>query len=285
MMDRFTRCIGILSVGVSLAMIPASTVAQDRPAGWEREAGPTATGFTVFHATHGMNLPSAETIGGGELQFEIAHRFESAISTDDTFFGLDGGARYRIGLAAGVTDGIMAGIMRSNLTDNVALWAKASLASLDLDAIRLRVGATGGYAWNTEVFEPDTETGQFHVAGILDVGIGDRVALGVVPTWIDNPDVLRNGEGSLTAVGLKGQVYLTDLLSVLAEWTITDGIEDFQEDPAGLGIQLETGGHFFTIVVTNSLRLNPAQHPVGAARPFEADELRLGFNITRLIVF
>ena len=54
-------------------------------------------------------------------------------------------------------------------------------------------------------------------------------------------------------------------------------------DAGALGIELETGGHFFKIVVTNSIRLNQAQYLAGAFSPFEPGEWRLGFNITRLL--
>ncbi|MCK5653208.1 MAG: hypothetical protein KAJ42_17605, partial [Gemmatimonadetes bacterium] len=87
------------------------------------------------------------------------------------------------------------------------------------------------------------------------------------------------------SVGLYGQLYLTNVLSLAGEWNVSDPIAEFDYDAAAFGIELETGGHFFKILLTNSVFLNPSQYLVGAESPFEADEWRLGFNITRVLRF
>ena len=262
-----------------------SLSAQDGPT-WERDRGPTEAISPPFHATHLFDIPSSETVGGGELQFEIAHRFTSPISTDDSFFGLDGGASYRLGLKWGVTDRIQVGVVRSNVTDNTNLHAKARITRGASGPVTWGVAVGGGWAWNTEVFAAeDTETGQAHASLIVDLGVGDRVAVGASPSWVDNPDVLVDDEDGLFALPLRVQAWASDQFSVFGEWTLTDGSGLLSHDPAALGVQLETGGHFFTIGVTNGQRLNPSQYFTGAENPFALDELRLAFNITRRIAF
>jgi len=39
------------------------------------------------------------------------------------------------------------------------------------------------------------------------------------------------------------------------------------------------------VLLTNLVRMHPAQYLAGAPNPFEADEWRVGFNITRLLHF
>ena len=48
-----------------------------------------------------------------------------------------------------------------------------------------------------------------------------------------------------------------------------------------IGFDVETGGHFFHLFVTNSTRLNPSQYLVGAEDPFELETLKIGFGISR----
>jgi hypothetical protein len=49
------------------------------------------------------------------------------------------------------------------------------------------------------------------------------------------------------------------------------------------GIELETGGHFFKLFVTNNVNINTAQYLAGADKKFGKESIRLGFLITRLL--
>jgi hypothetical protein len=48
-----------------------------------------------------------------------------------------------------------------------------------------------------------------------------------------------------------------------------------------VGFELETGGHFFKMMVTNSVYLNPSTYLAGSDFPAADDQWRLGFIITR----
>jgi hypothetical protein len=273
------------AAGTMILLMAATTAlqAQDRPQ-WERRSAATEVGPTVFHATRGLNLPTAVTAGGGEFLFEISHRFVPAISDEGTFLGLDGPVRYRLGLAYGITDRVMLGLARSNLDDNLDLEARVRVFERG-GTLPLQVALAGGMAWNKEVGGLEGSSTQYHASLILNAGLGDRVAVGVVPVFLSNPLVRVDGEESLLSVGLHGQVYLTEMVSLVGEWTWTDESEELPYDPVSLSVELETGGHFFRVGVTNSVRLNPSQHMAGAANEFKGDELRLAFNISRVLAF
>ncbi len=58
-----------------------------------------------------------------------------------------------------------------------------------------------------------------------------------------------------------------------------------ENNPLSYGIELETGGHFFKIFLTNSQYLNSSQYLAGADIPVENNDWRFGFMITRLLKF
>ena len=58
-----------------------------------------------------------------------------------------------------------------------------------------------------------------------------------------------------------------------------------EHDSGTFGVEFQTRGHFFKIVATNQQLLNPTQILGGSRASFALDELRLGFNITRLLPF
>lgn len=274
----------ILSLSLTTLLTALPLTAQENPR-WQRSEGPTVTGPTIFHATQGFNLPTAVTAGQGEFLFEISHRFLPPISdAEDALFGLDGGVRLRLGIAYGVTDALTVGLMRSNLDDNFDLGAKFRFFEQD-GPVPLQLAVAGGVAWNTEVFGGVGSTRQAHAELIANARLGERLALGVVPAWVVNPQLAEDGEDPVFSVGVHSQVYLSETVSLLGEWVVTPDRAGSPDHPGSLAVELETGGHFFRIGVTNSLRLNPSQFLVGAAQPFEADELRLGFNVTRILHF
>ncbi len=278
-------CAGVL---VALAL-PIASVAQDRPARWQRRAEAASTPVTVFHSTQSANLPTAETLRRGEWLFEISHRFLPAVSDGaDALWGLDGPVFNRLGLAYAPADRLLVGVSRSNLDDNVEVGAKIRVWEAGSASAPVMVALNGAVAWNTESgVAAGTEDNELQAYGQLVVNalFADRLALGLVPTFMHNPRIEDAGSESAFALGVNGQIYLSDQVSVLGEWVRTEEREDLAHDPATVGLELETGGHFFKIVLTNSPRMNPSQFLGGAPFEFTPDEWRLGFNITRLLAF
>ncbi len=79
------------------------------------------------------------------------------------------------------------------------------------------------------------------------------------------------------------QYYFSEFWSLMVEWNPTvygwrDSFNSFST-----GIELETGGHFFKIFVTNNVKINYSQFLAGADKKFGKDNVRLGFMITRLL--
>ena len=280
------RTLPILPLVAAIMLLPARTAAQDGPR-WQRSQAPTEAPLAVFQSTQAVNLPTAETIGAGEWLFEIAHRFQGTIDGGwDTFWGMDGGARMRIALHWAPVSNLMVGVSRSNLDDNLDLGLKARLFAAD-GALPVVVALTGGVAWNTQVpgAPDDAETTQLRAAAVIDLGLGDRVGVGIVPEVVVNPDVRAADEDASVTLGTHGRVELNDRVSLIGEWVFGSGTGSLDHDAGSFGIELETGGHFFKIVAGNSIRLNPTQAGVGSGSPFGTRQLRLGFNITRLIRF
>ena len=243
----------------------------------------------VFRSHQAANLPTAETLPSGTWLFEISHRFDRAISEgSEAFWGLDGPVLNRLGLTYAPTGAVMLQVQRSNFQDNVDLNARVRLFEGGPETLPIAVAVLGGVAWNTEVTELEgAEDGerQAYAQLVVNARAGGRLALGVVPTYLRNPRIRDVEEDDAFVLGLNAQAYLTDAVSVLGEWIVTEEREDLEHDAVTLGVDLETRGHHFKLVLTNQARMNPSQHLGGTPTPFELDELRFGFNITRVLPF
>lgn len=280
------------AVMIALALIASSANAQERASRWERRSEPTEPPVTVFHSPQSANLPTAETLRRGEWLFEISHRFLPAVSDGaDALWGFDGPVYNRLGLAYAPSDRVLVGIVRSNLNDNLGLSAKVRLAEGGRGSAPWMLAVVGGVAWNTEapVGADDNEV-QAYGQAIVNVLLGDRFALGVVPAVLYNPTIRSTPREVDFALGINGQFYASQHLSFLAEWVVTPRHPDvdaaeLENDGGSFGIELETGGHFFKVLLTNQVRMNPTQYLAGSQVAFEVGEWRVGFNITRLLHF
>lgn len=283
-MKNFLMVVSVLAV-----LAPAALVAQDRPARWRRSGEPTQPPVTVFHATQSANLATAESLRRGEWLFEISHRFLPAVSDgSEALWGLDGPVFNRLGLSYAATDRLMLGILRSNLADNVELNAKLRIAEGGRDAVPFMVALNGGVAWNTQLPNDggfsDNES-QAYGQLIVNALLGESFAVGVVPTVLRNPSLEETTASTVLALGLNAQLYLSPQVSLFGEWVVAEARADVEHDPGSFGLELETGGHFFRLLLSNTARMNPTHFLAGTPFSFEPDEWRLGFNITRVLTF
>jgi len=270
-------------------MLATALGAQERTRQWERRSEPTRPPATAFHSPQVIALPTAVTLSRGEWQFEIAHRFLPAVSEgSDALWGLDGPVNMRLGMAYAPTDRIMVTVARSNLMDNLDLQLKWRALELNAGSTPILVALQGGAAWSSQVPDRDSgDKGNFQYYGqlILNTRLSHRLALGAVPSYLYNVLLQSADPAQGLSLGLYGQLFLNSVVSLNAEWNVGEGREDYPNDPAAFGIELETGGHFFKIFLTNSVRLNPSQYLAGTDLDFNPDEWRLGFAITRLLRF
>jgi len=84
---------------------------------------------------------------------------------------------------------------------------------------------------------------------------------------------------------LYGQYYVSSLMSLMVEWNVIEPGYYVKYDALAFGLELETGGHFFKLVFTNSTQLNTAPYLPGSVHSADPREWRFGFNITRLLHF
>lgn len=266
-------------------LIVLSTSAQQIE--WERNKKEAGVPVELFHSTFAINLPTAETIGKRELEIEISHRFIPTIkSGSDDFWGFDGPVINRLALAYGITDKTQITLGRSNLNDNYELSAKQKLYVNDNPTLPFELTLNAGAAWNSDhplVESSDSKAFQFFVQAIFNTMYDEKLAFGVVPSYLHNshPECIDT-EYSFT-LGTYLQYYINDAFSIVWEYNPTvTGWRSFH-NPMGFGLEIETGGHFFKIFLTNSTDLNQTQFLAGADKSFDNGDVRFGFMITRLL--
>lgn len=274
---------------ITAVLLSATLFAQEEKVEWKHTETTTETELHLFRSTQSVNLPTAEMLQKGDWKFEISHRFLPNIKTGiKTFYGLDGPVNMRLALGYAILNNLMITLGRSNVNDNVDLWLKYKALQIPNDLIPLVVSLRLGTGWNTEV--PNRESGnsrnyQYYGQLILNTLISKRLGIGIVPSYLNNSDFLTNETQNSFTLGTNVQIYFSRLFAVLFEWNPTlAGFRTFA-NPVAFGIELNTGGHFFKIILTNSTYLNPSQFLAGADESTNSGNWKIGFNITRLLKF
>ncbi len=257
---------------------------------WKREDAPKETDLQLLHAIHVVNLPTTETLQKGNLEFEIAHRFLPYIKEGSkAFWGLDGPANIMLSLSYGVTNSTIAALARSSLNDNYELSVKQKIFSLPNEFLPAVFAARAGYAWNTDTpgrSYKHSRNFQYYGQLIINAMYGKTIGFGITPTYVYNSYIFSEEREHTIALGAYAQVYLSHMFSIMGEINpVIDGLKT-GHNSAAIGFELETGGHFFKIFITNNEKLNTSQHTAGAGSSIDkGGEWRLGFNITRLLRF
>ncbi len=254
---------------------------------WKRRVPENKLKLHLFHSTQSINLPTAETMQQGDFQFEISHRFIPTIKSGaKEFWGFDGPSNIRLGLGYAITDDLVVTLGRSNQDNNLDLTLKQSSFQISSKIIPITSAIVVGGAWNSDVpniNSCDIESFQFFGQFIINTLIQKRLGIGLVPSYLYNSHLQCIETQYSFTFGTYIQYYFSDMYSAIVEWnpTVTGWRRDY--NPVSIGFEIETGGHFFKIILTNSSDLNASKFLSGADKSFDSGEWRFGFNITRLL--
>ena len=246
-----------------------------------------------------INVPTTRSVDQGLWFFLISHRFNPPLSAGyDAFYGLDGSSIIFLNLGYAPTDDLLFVLGRSNAGDNVELQAKYRFFQQTVDAKwPVSLAAQAAVNWVTEenggLERFDSEAFKFSGQLIVSRDIGSRFGLLAAPGLLINQSETVGSEDLLLTLGLGARWRFHQNLSLLAEWVpIITGYEQTRTfgnenrfDSFGGGFEIAVGGHVFQIVVTNSVGLTTDQYMRGGDLDIADPDLRLGFNLFRLLQF
>ena len=287
-----------------LLLITVTGMSQEQKVRWKRSQPATQPELQLFHSPIAIDLPTATTLQKWDVEFEVSHRFIPTTGSGiRDFYGLDGPARIRFALAVAPTDRMIVKLGRTNFNDNIDLWLKYKFLQIRHPKLPWLFAFKVGGAWNSWPEYPEisqrkkSDLRNFQVFGqlIINTMIGKRLGIGLVPSYLYNTDIRWGPETDDTEtkdtfrMGTYLQFYVSPLWSIIWEWSpYISGYKSLvgqEYNPMSFGIELETGGHFFKIFLTNSQYINTSQYLAGADIPVENNDWRIGFMISRILKF
>lgn len=267
--------------------------AQDLLGDLEKEAKPTTEyAIATFKSTRLINGQTVETKGKGALEFIFAHRFGPINGGWYELYGLDQ-AYTRLGLEYGLTDRMGVGIGRNSVdkTWDSYLRYKVLRQSKGLKNMPVTVTAFGIAGVKTSPQSQDaTYDIQFqdrlsYVGQLLIARkVNSNLSLQVMPSFVHKNTVDKTIENNdQVALGFGGRLKVTRSIALTTEYYYRFDVPSGNPyyNPLGFGIDIETGGHVFQLVMTNSRGLTERAYLTETSGDFFNGDIHLGFNVTR----
>jgi len=241
----------------------------------------------VFKGLQVVTLQTTKMPAKKEFYFVVSHRFGSVKDGISEFFGFDM-ATTKIGGIYGVTDWLAVSASRHTMLKVYETSLKYRLARQD-DAFPVDIVGYNTVDINSLLDDKDYPKLEFsdrltYISQlIVSRKFSDRLSLELVPSFIHknlyNPAIENDNQFSL---GSGGRMKLTKRLSLNLEYVYNFDKPDFYKNPLSVGLDVETGGHIFQLLFTNSQPMTESGYITQAAGDWGKGDFFFGFNLYRV---
>jgi len=253
------------------------------------EKPPREYARNAFKSTRVITAQSIEQLSKGVLDFRILHRFGRVNSGAYEAFGFDQ-AVMRMALDYGITDRLTVGIGRSNNKKEIDGFIKYRPIWQSNDGWPLSVVITSGFVkdgmkWADPTRENyySSRFSYFHQV-LIGRKFSDAFSLQFMPTLVHRNLVLtKSDKNDIISIGVGTRLKLTNRLAITAEYFrhVTD-LPTGYYDPLSIGFDIETGGHVFQLVLSNSQTMNDVAYYTTASGIKQGKGIFFGFNMYRV---
>ena len=257
------------------------------------EETPTTTNlvFGTFNGTRLLNGHSVETRKKGILEFLIHHRFGAINSGAEELFGLDQ-SNIRLGFEYAMSDDFTVAIGRSSLQKTFDGYLKYRLLKQKTGEEAFPVSVTlftSATKKTVKDYEPENKPDfkdrvVYTSQVLLARKFNQNLSLQLMPTYIHyNSSPTHNDPNDIFALGFGTRIKISKRVSINGEYYYT--VNPFESIDAknsiALGFDIETGGHIFQLIFTNSRAMNEKGFIVENTGNFFKGDIHFGFNISR----
>jgi hypothetical protein len=256
--------------------------------------------LTIFESSRLTLSQTTETVKKNNLNFLVIHRFgdfAGKTGGGKYFYGLDNVADVYIGFEYGLTNNLNIDIGRSTiptiggLVDLELKYAVLHQTNDGSSPLAITViGETGLRPYGD--FDNFSDRVSYFTQAIFARKFSHTFSLQVAPSLVHNNLPIPNTPGSgqdVFSVSATARLKVTKLMGIVVDYahpfsSFRNGANGFS-DPLGFGIQVVTGGHVFTLNITNSRAVSEINYLSNTTSDYVRGQYRLGFTISRMFDF
>ncbi len=248
---------------------------------------------TAFKTLQVVNMQSTKLPAKKEFYLLISHRFGSLSLGDldsfaDNFFGLDN-ATTKICGVYGITEWLSVEASRQTLK----LYEFGTKYRLVSQSENFPVTLVGRNTMNIDTSlkqatYPEIKFNDklsFANEILISKKLSDRVSLQVAGIWVHNnliDQAILKKDQQVAAIG--GRIKISNRVSINGEYgyRFSPMENTVYHNPVSLGLDIDTGGHVFQIILSNSQKMSDVSYYNGANGNIGKGNIFLGFNMYRV---
>ncbi len=246
--------------------------------------------LTAFKGIQICTMQSTKMAAKGEFYVLISHRFGDLTNGLDNFFGLDN-ALTKIGGLYGMSNGLTLGFSRQTYHKIYELTAKYKFVNQEIDGFPFTIVGYNTLDINSELktaLYPDLKFNNrlaFTTQLPISRKLSEKFSLQINPIYVHkNLYNITTEKKDQVLLGLGGRYKLTKRLSLNAEYARLLGkvSDKIYNDPLTVGLDIETGGHVFQMVFSNSQPMNDVSYFTNGTGNWASKGIYFGFNVYRV---
>lgn len=284
-----------------LIVFSGKAFSQDLDALLNAETKPTTNYATAtFKASRIINGHSIEQMKEKQLDFRISHRFGTLNNGAYGLWGLDQSVIH-FSLEYGLKDWLMLGVGRGSYNKTYDAFAKLRLLRQSSGAKVMPVSLSyfTSVEMNTLKFPTRPEGAKNYFSSrmayvhqlLIARKFTDNFSFQLSPTFIHRNLVKSElDQNDIYSMGAGARYKLSKRLSLNAEYYYTYNpnakfLDTRYYNSASVGVDIETGGHVFQIMLTNSQGMREGTFIPQTTSDWLDGGIHLGFNISRVFSF
>lgn len=253
--------------------------------------------IAIFKSSRMVLSQSTETVKKNNLNFLVIHRFGDFAGKQGggkLYFGLDDVADVYLGFEYGITNDLNVDIGRTTIGGLADLELKYALIHQTTNGgSPIAITLLGEYAVRPYGFVPYptyadrvSYMGQVMIAHQFAPGF----ALQITPTYVSNASSLMPGAEAqyvslLATARIKISKHAGFIIDYGHPFSSFRNTDNGFYDPLGFGFEIETGGHVFTMNVTNAKAVDEINYLNNNQSDYSKGQWRVGFTISRMFDF
>jgi len=270
----------------------------------------------TFKSLQIINAQSNETMHKNDLRFVVLHRFGDIAGTfggmKPNFYGLDNSTDILIGFDYGLSDRWSLGLGRTKgatgrntsqkqlfyLNTKYRLIRQSTNNNMPISVTLFGNGILSGMDKLPDVttdadFQKYSDRMSYDVQAIITRKFSDNLSLAILPTYVRRNYVSFMDMNNMFALGIGGRMKITHRMAVIADYFLSFRSQESKNyflqqkngfkfyNPLGLGLEMETGGHVFNFIFTNSTAILENQFIPSTISSWFKGGFRWGFSISR----
>ncbi|MCM4155434.1 DUF5777 family beta-barrel protein [Gramella sp. AN32] len=253
----------------------------------------------TFKSPRLVLLQTNETQKAKNLAFWVGHRFGDIggeFGGSHTLYGLDVATDLYLGFDYGITDQLTVGIGRSKFNETYNALVKYRVFWQEDQGLPFSATLFAQSGWITrkpffnDEFPAESDRISHFFQLIIARKFGPGISLMATPGYLLRPDAQvqdLDDRSNLFVLGFGGRFKIMKRISIIADYTIVNGLsrpDSLQTDyfnPLGIGIEIETGGHVFSLNFQNSPYIIANNFIPNTTKSWSDGGVRFGFAISR----